>query len=162
MGFREYLTVLANVSAWNPVRVFKQETFVSENVLIAGLALGALLYEHVPSILFVGVYYGQEHVWHREDKLKQDVPAPHSFEGVPHHTSDSVLGRSITLKGHCVYLNLQTSARQMLHGFSFISLQEPYFYFYSEFVTSHSAPMGGEKSQVSPSWRVERLNLNIV
>ena len=36
------------------------KAFVSENVHIqAELAINARLYEHMPSILFVGVYYGQ-------------------------------------------------------------------------------------------------------
>ena len=31
----------------------------------------------------------EEHVSQLEDKLKQDVLAPSSFEGVPHHTPES-------------------------------------------------------------------------
>lgn len=59
--------------------------------------------------------------------MKQDVLAPRSFEGVPHHTSDSAEGRSTTIKGHSVYLNLPASACQMFQSFSFISSHEPYF-----------------------------------
>lgn len=69
----------------------------------------------------------KEHVCQWEDKLKQDVLAPRSFEGVPHHTSDSAEGRSTTIKGHSVYLNLPASACQMFQSFSFISSHEPYF-----------------------------------
>lgn len=64
-----------------------------------------------------------------EDKLKQDVPAPCSFEGVPHHTSDPAEGRSTTIKGHSVYLNLPVSACQMFQSLSFISSHEPCFIF---------------------------------
>lgn len=73
----------------------------------------------------------KEHVCQWEDKLKQDVLAPRSFEGVPHHTSDSVEGRSTTIKGHSVYLNLPASACQMFQSFSFISSHDPYFYFFT-------------------------------
>lgn len=97
-----------------------------------------------------------------EDKLKQDVQAPCSFEGVPHHTSDSAEGRSTTIKGHSVYLNLPAPACQMFQSFSFISSHEPYFYFYGKFVTPHFASVRKKKSQLSFSWRAERLNLNIV
>lgn len=55
----------------------------------------------------------EEHVSQLENKLKQDVLAPSSFEGVPHHTSDSEETRSTTIKGHSVYLNLPSSAGQM-------------------------------------------------
>lgn len=71
----------------------------------------------------------KEHVCQWEDKLKQDVLAPYSFEGVPHHTSDSAEGRSTTIKGHSVYINLPASACQMLQSFSFISSHKPYFLF---------------------------------
>lgn len=105
----------------------------------------------------------KEHVCQREAKLKQDVPAPRSFEGVPHHTSDSEKTRSTTIKGHSVYLNLPSSARQMFQSFSFISSHEPYFYFYSKFVTLGSARMGKEEKSTFPCWRGGgRLNLNIV
>lgn len=67
----------------------------------------------------------KEYVCQSGKKLKQDVPAPRSFEGVPHHTSDSVEGRSISIKGHSVYLNLPVSACQMFQRFSFISSHEP-------------------------------------
>lgn len=67
------------------------------------------------------------------DKLKQDVAAPRSFEGVPHNTSDSAEGRSTTIKGHTVYLNLLVSACQMFQSFPFISSRKPYFYFHSTF-----------------------------
>lgn len=71
----------------------------------------------------------REHVCQLEDKLKQDVSAPRSFEGVPHHTSDSAEGRSTTIKGHSVYPNLPVSARQMFQSFAFISSHEPFFLF---------------------------------
>lgn len=87
----------------------------------------------------------KEHVCQSEDKLKQDVPAPGPFEGVPHHTSDSVEGRSITIKGHSVYSNLPVSACQMFQSFSFISSHEPGFYFYSTFFALHFTPMRKRK-----------------
>lgn len=104
----------------------------------------------------------KEHVCQWEDKLKQDVPAPGSFEGVPHHTSDSAEGRSATIKGHSVYLNLPASARQMFQSFSFISSHEPLFLFLwrvcrSTFCTDEK----GEKSTFL-CWREERLKLSIV
>lgn len=71
----------------------------------------------------------REHVCQLEDKLKQDVSAPRSFEGVPHHTSDSAEGRSTTIKGHSVYPNLPVSACQMFQSFAFISSHEPCFLF---------------------------------
>lgn len=64
-----------------------------------------------------------------EDKVEQDVPAPGSFEGVPHHTSDSAEGRGTTIKGRSVYLNLPASACQMFQRLSFISSREPCFIF---------------------------------
>lgn len=94
--------------------------------------------------------------------MKQDVLAPRSFEGVPHHTSDSEESRSTTIKGHSVYLNLPSSACQMFPSFSFISSHEPYFYFHSEFVALRFSRVGEEQKSSFFSWRVERLNLNIV
>lgn len=71
----------------------------------------------------------RKHVCQLGDKLKQDVAAPCSFEGVPHHTSDSAEGRRTTIKGHSVYLNLPASACQMFQRLSFISSHEPCFIF---------------------------------
>lgn len=68
-----------------------------------------------------------------------------SFEGVPHHTSDSEETRSTTIKGHSVYLNLPSSAHQMFQSFSFISSHEPCFPSYGKFVTLHYARMGKEE-----------------
>lgn len=84
-------------------------------------------------------------------KWKQDVAAPHSFEGVPHHTSESVEGRSMTIKGHSVYLNLPASARQMFPMFfSFISSHKPYFLFLQRSSFSFLfVLMGKKKSQLS-------------
>lgn len=53
------------------------------------------------------------------NKWKQDVAAPRSFEGVPHHTSESLEGRSTSIKGLSVYLNLPGSNRQMFEGSCF-------------------------------------------
>lgn len=127
------------------------KAFVSENAPIS--KRGSLLMRDCASICLVSSLWeyimAEEHVCQWEDKLKQDVLAPRSFEGVPHHTSDSVEGRSTTIKGHSVYLNLPASACQMFQRFSFISSHEPYFYFYSEFVTLHFALMRKKKSQLS-------------
>jgi len=87
----------------------------------------------------------KEHVYQCKDKLKQDVLAPLSFEGVPHHTSDSEETRSTTIKGHSVYLNLPSSACQMFKSFSFISSHKLYFPSYSKFVTLLYARMGKEE-----------------
>lgn len=97
----------------------------------------------------------KEHVCQWEDKLKQDVLAPRSFEGVPHHTSDSVEGRSATIKGHSVYLNLLASACQMLQSFSFISSHEPCFLFLHGVCYSTTLWADGKKrkSQLSPAGR---------
>lgn len=70
-----------------------------------------------------------EHSCQSGDKLKQDVAAPRSFEGVPRNTSDSVEGRSTTLKGHSVYLNLLVSACQMFQSFAFHLLTQTLFLF---------------------------------
>lgn len=110
---------------------------------------GSLLMRDCTSIFLVSSLWAyimaKEHVCQSEDKLKQDVPAPRSFEGVPHHTSDSVEGRSITIKGHSVYPNLPVSACQMFQSFSFISSHEPYFYFYSTFFALHVTLMRKRK-----------------
>lgn len=108
----------------------------------------------------------KEHVCQWEDKLKQDVLAPRSFEGVPHHTSDSAEGRSTTIKGHSVYLNLPASACQMFQSFSFISSHEPYFsliffFFRGEFVALHFFTLMRNKNFVLLEGR-RGLNLNIV
>lgn len=127
------------------------KSFVSENAFIS--EHGSLSMQDCMRICRVSSLWeyimAREHVCQWEDKLKQDVLAPRSFEGVPHHTSDSVEGRSTTIKGHSVYLNLPASACQMFQSFSFISSHEPYFYFYGKFVTLHFALMGKKKSQLS-------------
>lgn len=107
------------------------KAFVSENTCI--FEHGSLSVHDYTSIFLVSSWWEyimvKEHVCQWEDKLKQDVLAPYSFEGVPHHTSDSVEGRSNTIKGHSVYINLPASACQMLQSFSFISSYKCYFLF---------------------------------
>lgn len=104
----------------------------------------------------------KKHSCQLEDKLKQDVSAPCSFEGVPHHTSDSAESRSTTIKGHSVYLNLLVSACQMFHAFFylltrtlFLFLQKVIFFFY----ILHCEE---KKSPSFFGWREERLKVNIV
>lgn len=127
------------------------KAFVSENVPIS--KQGSLLMRDCTSMCLVSSLWeyimAKEHVCLWEDKLKQDVLAPRSFEGVPHHTSDSVEGRSTTIKGHSVYLNLPVPACQMFQSFSFISLHEPSFYFCSKIVTHFAVMRKKKKSQLS-------------
>lgn len=127
---------------------------------------GSLLMRDCTSICLVSSLWeyimAKEHVCQWEDKLKQDVVAPHSFEGVPHHTSDSAEGRSTTIKGHSVYLNLPASACQMFQSFSFISSHEPYFLFLQRVCCSRFCTDEKEEKSTFFCWREERLNLNIV
>lgn len=96
--------------------------------------------------------------------MKQDVPAPGSFEGIPHHTSDSAEGRRTTIKGHSVYLNLPASACQMFQRLSFISSHQPCFIFsqlfFFPFFAPHFAPMRKEGTSDFFGWREERLKPN--
>lgn len=95
-----------------------------QSTLLTGASTSALLVSRLWEPLMA-----RKHVCQLEDKLKQDVAAPCSFEGVPHHTSDSAEGRRTTIKGHCVYLNLPASVCQMFQRLSFISSREPCFIF---------------------------------
>lgn len=86
--------------------------------------------QHVSCILFVGVFNGQKACLPAWGWIETRCASPpDSFEGVPHHTSDSAEGRSTTIKGHPVYLNLPASACQMFQSLSFISSHEPCFIF---------------------------------
>ena len=89
----EYLNVWVHASARNEINT-ETKAFVSETVPVS--VSGSLSMSDCMSICLVSSLWeyvmAKEHVCQREDKLKQDVPGPRSFEGVPHHTSDSVGG----------------------------------------------------------------------
>lgn len=140
------------------------QKLLSENVPIS--EHGSLSAPDCASICLVSSLWeyimAKEHVCQWEDKLKQDVLAPRSFEGVPHHTSDSVEGRSTTIKGHSVYLNLLGVCLPDVAKFVFHLLTRTLFLFLQQVCYSTFCTDGREEKSTFSCWREERLNLNIV
>ena len=86
------------------------------------------------------------------------MAAPRSFEGVPHHTSESLEGRSTSIKGLSVYLNLPGSSRQMFEGFCFHLRSQTTFL--QQFYILHGKKI--KKSNLVFTLKEGRIKCNIV